>query len=99
MKFTNSTFNGWTSYSDIFKEVSFTNCNFGKGTGGYTYAYMRPYNDSTFTNCVFEENYLFDSSKATSTFVNCYVGNTLITQENVTALLGSSASNIVVHNN
>lgn len=96
---TNSTFNGWTSYSDIFKEVSFTNCNFGKGTGGYTYAYMRPYNDSTFTSCVFEENYLFDSSKATSTFVNCYVGNTLITQENVTALLGSSASNIVVHNN
>ena len=95
---TNSTFNGWTSYSNIFKEVSFTNCNFGKGTGGYTYAYMRPYNDSLFTNCVFEENYAFDSSRATSTFVNCYVGTTLITQENVTTLLGSSADKIVVNN-
>jgi hypothetical protein len=59
---------------------------------------MRPYNDSLFTNCVFEENYAFDSSRAISTFVNCYVGTTLITQENVTTLLGSSADKIVVNN-
>ena len=95
---TNSTFNGWTSYSNIFKEVSFTDCNFGKGTGGYKYAFLRPYNDSTFTNCVFEEGYEFDSTKATSTFINCYVGNILVTSENVVSLLGSSASSIIVKN-
>ena len=95
---TNSTFNGWTSYSNIFKAVTFTNCNFGAGTGGYKYAFIRPYNDTTFTNCVFEPNYTFDSSCATSTFVNCYVGATLVTQENITTLLGSGASNVIVNN-
>ncbi len=96
---TNSTFNGWTSYSKIFKEVKFTNCNFGKGTGTYQYAYLRPYNDTIFENCNFSEGYEFDSTKAVSTFVNCYVNGQLVTSENVTLLLGSSASNIIVNNN
>ena len=95
---TNSTLNGWTSYANGYKSVSFTNCNFGKGTGGYQYAFMRPYNDTTFTNCVFEEGYEFDSTKCTSTFINCYYGDQLITQSNVASLLGSSASQVVVNN-
>lgn len=95
---TNSTFNGWTSYSNIFSGVSFTNCQFGKGTGSYEYAYCRPYCATTFTNCVFAEGYEFDSTETTSTFVNCYVGDTLITAENVVALLGADAANIVFAN-
>lgn len=95
---TNSTFNGWTSYTDGYKSVSFTNCNFGKGTGGYQYAFLRPYSPTTFTNCNFEENYQFDASKTTSTFVNCYCNGTLITQANIASLLGDSASGVVVLN-
>ena len=83
---TNSTLNGWTSYAKGYKSVSFTNCNFGKGTGGYQYAFMRPYNDTTFTNCVFEEGYEFDSTLCVSTFINCYYGDQLITQSNVASL-------------
>ena len=96
--FKNSTLNGWTSYSDVFSSVSFENCNFGQGTGGYKYAYCRPYNDSTFTNCVFSVGYEFDARKATSTFVNCYVGDTLITDANKVELLGADASNLVINN-
>lgn len=94
--FKNSTLNGWTSYTSGFKAVSFTNCKFGKGTGGYKYAYCRPYTDTTFTNCTFEEKFEFDATKATNTFINCYYGTTLITQDNVAELLGSNAANIVV---
>lgn len=96
---TNSTLNGWTSYAAGYKSVSFTNCKFGKGTGAYSYAYMRPYNDTVFTNCVFEEGYQFDSTRCTSTFVNCYYGDQLITQSNVASFLGASADQIVVNNN
>ena len=92
---TNTTLNGWTSYTGGYKSVSFTDCKFGAGTGGYSYAYCRPYSDTTFTNCVFEEGYTFDSLRCTSTFINCYVGDTLITEDNVVELLGDSAANIV----
>lgn len=92
---TNTTLNGWTSYTGGYKSVSFTDCKFGAGTGGYSYAYCRPYSDATFTNCVFEEGYTFDSLRCTSTFINCYVGDTLITEDNVVELLGDSAANIV----
>ena len=94
-----SVLNGWTSYSNVYKYVEFTNCQFGKGTGGYTYAYCRPYNDTTFTNCTFSEDYSgFDSTKATSIFVNCYKGKTLITDANKVELLGSGAANIIINN-
>lgn len=85
----NSTLNGWTSYSDVHKEVVFTNCNFGKGTGGYQYAFCRPYNASVFENCVFAEGFEFDTTKNDNiVFINCYYGETLITAENA-ATLGS----------
>ena len=92
----NSTLNGWTSYSNVHKEVSFTNCSFGEGSG---YAFLRPYNASSFANCTFSEGYELDSTKATKgtlVMTNCYVGNTKITQANITELLGSSASNVIV---
>lgn len=84
---TNSTLNGWTSYSDVHKEVVFTNCNFGKGTGGYQYAYCRPYNASVFENCTFAEGFEFDASKTSDiVFKNCYYGDTLITATNAATL-------------
>ena len=82
-----STLNGWTSFSDVHKEVIFTNCKFGKGTGSYNYAFCRPYNACTFNNCVFEEGFKFDTSKTSDiTFENCYYGETLITAENAESL-------------
>ena len=88
----NSTLNGWTSYSDCHKLVSFENCSFGEGSG---YAFMRPYNVSTFTNCTFEEGYQIDA-RANITLTNCYVGNTKVTKDNVTSLLGVDASKVTV---
>ena len=88
----NSTLNGWTSYSNVHKEVSFTNCSFGEGSG---YAFLRPYNVSTFTNCTFEEGYQIDA-RADITLTNCYVGTTKVTQDNVTSLLGVDASKVTV---
>lgn len=83
----NSTLNGWTSYSNVHKEVVFTNCNFGKGTGGYQYAYCRPYNASVFENCTFAEGFEFDASRTSDiVFKNCYYGDTLITVENAATL-------------
>ena len=83
----NSVLNGWTSYSDVHKEVVFTDCTFGQGTGGYKYAFCRPYNKSVFKNCVFEVGYEFDTSKTSDiTFINCYYGDTLITAENAASL-------------
>ncbi|MBQ8849604.1 MAG: hypothetical protein IJ011_04655, partial [Clostridia bacterium] len=83
----NSTLNGWTSYSDVHKEVIFTNCTFGQGTGGYKYAFCRPYNASVFENCVFEEGFEFDTSETSDiVFENCYYGDTLITAENAATL-------------
>ena len=80
----NSTLNGWTSHSDVHKEVVYTNCSFGEGNG---YAFCRPYGPTTFKNCVFEEGFEFDTSKASSiTFINCYYGDTLITADNAAAL-------------
>ena len=75
----NCTFNGWTSFSNVHKEVVFTNCTFTKGSG---YEFARPYNDATFVNCEFTEGYAFDTSYATSTFTNCTYAGVTITAEN-----------------
>lgn len=79
---TNSTFNGWTSYTDGYKSVSFTNCKFGQGTGDYTYAYCRPYDPTEFVGCEFEAGYTMDP-RANISFENCTIGGVAITNENV----------------
>ena len=80
----NTTLNGWTSHSDVHKEVVYTNCNFGEGSG---YAFCRPYGKTILENCVFEEGFEFDTSKTSDiTFINCYYGDTLITAENAATL-------------
>ncbi len=82
VNFKNSTLNGWTSYSNVFKSVTFTDCNFGAGTGDYTYAYLRPYNASTFINCEFEEGFEIDAMKAALSFINCTIGGKPLTADN-----------------
>ena len=91
----NSTLNGWTSYSNVFKAVEFNNCKFGEGNG---YAFMRPYNDTTMENCEFEAGFEIDSTRATTTLINCYSDGQLITEENKVELLGSGASKLVIVN-
>lgn len=81
----NSVLNGWTSYSPNVSVVEFNNCSFGKGTGGYTYAYMRPYAPTVLTNCTFSEGFEIDA-RNNITLTNCYYGDTLITAENISSL-------------
>lgn len=90
----NSTLNGWTSYSDVHKEVIFTNCQFGKGTGGYQYAFCRPYNYTEFIGCNFEEGFVVDPIGAVI-FENCTLNGVAITAENVD-LLVTSTDNVTV---
>lgn len=82
-----STLNGWTSFSDCHKEVIFTNCNFGEGSG---YAFCRPYNNCTFDSCTFEEGFMIDIRADEIVVKNCYYGNTLITEENAASLYVTS---------
>ena len=76
---TNCTMNGWTSYSNVHKEVVFTDCTFTKGSG---YAFFRPYNNTVLNNCVFTDGYSVDATRNNITVNDCYYGETLITAEN-----------------
>lgn len=82
----NSTMNGWTSYSNVHKEVVFDNCEFTEGKG---YAFLRAYNNTEFKNCHFDADAEFEVQIVegdVATFENCYYGDTLITAENITTL-------------
>ena len=76
-------------YSSKFIKVSDPYCN----SSSDTVLHLR----ST-SNVKLTTSGLIFKAFATSTFVNCYVGTTLVTQENITTLLGSGASNIIVNN-
>ena len=81
----NSTLNGWTSHSDVHKEVVYTNCNFGEGSG---YAYCRPYGPTTFKNCAFEAGFAVDAVGQV-TFENCTIGGVALTADNLATLVTS----------
>lgn len=81
----NSTLNGWTSHSDVHKEVVYTNCNFGEGSG---YAYCRPYGPTTFKNCAFEAGFAVDA-RGQVTFENCTIGGVALTADNLATLVTS----------
>ena len=64
-----SVVNGWTSHSNVHKEVVYTNCSFGEGSG---YKYCRPYGPTSFVNCTFCPGYTVDKSQTTEiTFTDC----------------------------
>ncbi len=83
----NSTVNGWTSHSDCHKEVVYTNCSFGEGSG---YAFCRPYGKTEFVNCEFNNAYAVDTNaygaKPVLAFENCKYNGVAITAENATSL-------------
>ena len=81
----NSTLNGWTSHSDVHKEVVYTNCNFGEGSG---YAYCRPYGPTTFKNCAFEAGFVVEALGQV-TFENCTIGGVALTADNLATLVTS----------
>lgn len=64
---TNSALNGWTSYTSGYESVSFTNCTFSKGTGGYTYEFLRAYSDTTITDCTFVGDFQIGSNDSAIT--------------------------------
>lgn len=80
---TNSTFEGWTSYSETMT-ASFTNVAFTAGQ----YARIRPYGTTTFTNCSFVEGFVIDlaylGTGKTVKFVNCTYNGAALTAANLT---------------
>ena len=77
--------NGWTSHSDVHKEVVYTNCSFGEGSG---YAFCRPYGPTTFKNCAFEAGFEVEAIGAV-TFENCTIGGVALTADNLATLVTS----------
>jgi hypothetical protein len=66
---TNSVVNGWTSHSNVHKEVVYTNCSFGEGSG---YTYCRPYGPTSFVGCTFCPGYTVAKSQCSQiTFTDC----------------------------
>lgn len=88
----NSTLNGWTSFSDMFKEVVITNCSFGEGSG---YAFFRPYGSTEFINCNFAKGYEIDAV-GVITFENCTLNGAPLTAENLATLVTSNTANASV---
>lgn len=82
-----STLNGWTSYTSGIKLVSFENCKLGLNA----YEYLRPYSETTITNCEFTSaGYQLNaggSGAYTITLTNCTKNGVAITAENVVGLL------------
>lgn len=94
---TGSKLHGWTSYGDI-KSASFTNTEFSKG--GSDYNFLRPYADTTLTNCTFDATFTIGAGATGKTYTinNCTKDGTLISAENVQNLLldmtGSDGTNL-----
>ena len=93
---TNSTFKGWTSLAGL-ESVSFTSCTFGENTykywqeNGYDQDYdrlVRPYVQTLFDSCVFENGFYVDLSALAAnskvTLKNCVCGDVEVTAENYT---------------
>ena len=82
----NSKLHGWTSYSKIHS-ATFVNTEFSKGDSAYDY--MRPYADTTLTNCTFDADFLMGAGATGITIKidQCTFGGTSVTAENIRAML------------
>ena len=92
----NSTFEGWTSYSSCVT-ATFTNVNFTCGTyellgkdAPYHKGYFRPYGQTELNGCKFEVGYKIDMGSLgtgkTIKFIDCYYGSEKITASNIETL-------------
>ena len=84
---TNSTLNGWTSYTSGINLVTFDSCKLGMNA----YSYLRPYSETMLVNCEFtSDGYQLNAGGTdayTITLTNCTKNGTLITADNVKTLL------------
>ena len=84
---TNSTLNGWTSYTSGIGLVTFDSCKLGLNA----YSYLRPYSETMLVNCEFtSDGYQLNAGGTdayTITLTNCTKNGTLITADNVKTLL------------
>ena len=84
---TNSTLNGWTSYTSGIDMVRFDSCKLGLNA----YSYLRPYSETMLVNCEFTyDRYQLNaggSDAYTITLTNCTKNGTPITADNVKTLL------------
>ena len=84
---TNSTLNGWTSYTSGIELVTFENCKLGLNA----YEYLRPYSETKLISCEFTSGgYQLNaggSDDYTITLTDCTKNGTPITADNVKALL------------
>ena len=87
----NSTINGWTSHSDVHKEVVYTSCSFGEGCG---YAFARPYGATSYVNCDFAEGFEVEAVGKIK-FDNCRLNGVALTAENIATLVTSKVENVV----
>ena len=78
---------GWTSYGEMANGAYFDNTEFGKGTAGYDF--LRPYCDTTLTNCTFDGDFRMGAGATgfTITINNCYFNGTKLTASNITSML------------
>ena len=82
----NCTLNGWTSHSDVHKEVVYTNCSFCEGSG---YAFCRAYGPTVYEGCSFSQDFEFDTKSSKSlVFKGCTHNGVEITAENALTLGG-----------
>jgi hypothetical protein len=88
----NSTLNGWTSHSDVHKEVVYTNCSFGEGNG---YAFCRPYGPTSFIGCDFAAGFEVEAI-GKITFENCTLGGVALTADNLATLVPYNTVNASV---
>lgn len=88
----NSVVNGWTSFSDTHKDVVFTDCKFGEGSG---YAFCRPYNAASFVGCEFADGFQMDTLGAV-TFENCTIAGEALTADNLATLVTGNIQNASV---
>lgn len=97
----NSTFNGWTSFAGGFESAEFTECSFGENSTKYwqNFGYdrdfdrlVKPYINTLFKNCKFEQMFYIDFSALGSgckiVFDQCTVDGTVLTLDNIATLLG-----------
>lgn len=84
---TDCAFYGWSSWGVAAKQFTFVNCMFGAAK----YNVVKPYWNTVFENCEFEESMYMDLSEfrtnATLIFRNCTVNGQKLTKENHAQLI------------
>lgn len=98
---TNTTFDGWVSYSG-WTSATFTDCTFiGEKTHSdyaeewvMSMCRVQTYNDTTFTNCNFGENFaISNNAGCTITLNDCYKEGVKVTADNFNELLNNTELN------